>query len=75
MSIEPTILHEGQPAVVKCKILQVKPIGNLDIQLLNGTSQLQGKMLPVQDFNPDNVTKTIQGEFHIMASRYGCTML
>ena len=71
VTTEPATLYDGKPAVVICKIDQVRPFGNLEMLLVNGTSLLPGRTLR-QYSNDDGVTTTVVRHFDIaLISRYG----
>ena len=71
VTTEPANLYEGKPAVVICKIDQVRPFGNLEMLLVNGTSQLPDLTLK-QYPNDDGVTTAVVSTFDIaFISRYG----
>ena len=65
---DPTTLAEELTTVVQCKVSQVKPFGNLEIQLLNGTSQLEARLVQEQ-LNPDGLTVSVTKEYDVIFSR------
>ena len=66
---EPKVLRDQQQTIVHCKVGQVKPLADLEIQLLNGTSPVEGKSL-VHKINSDGATESAVREFHVIFSRY-----
>ena len=64
----PSPLFEGHKSVVDCNVGQVKPLANLDIQLLNGTSQLEGGKLE-HIVNEDGVTVSAMMQYDVIFSR------
>ena len=70
LTTTPYIVHEGVRTSVSCKVGEVKPFGGLEIQLLNGTTKLQGKPL-VHAGNSDGATETAERLFSVVFTRYG----
>ena len=69
MVTDPVMLYEGQLTRVVCKVVEIKPVRNLVIQLLNGTSQLEGRAYD-QHLNDDGLTNAVARTFDVIFSRY-----
>ena len=75
-SISITTAPSSQQAyqdTVTCKVGEVKPVGDLEIQLLNGSLPLQGGRQE-EDRNADNLTTSVVRKFDIKISGYGNVM-
>ena len=68
VTTEPSTIHAGGKTVVHCNVDSVKPVENLDIQLLNGTAKLSGNV-PLLDLNSDGKTHAVIRPFHVIFSK------
>ena len=64
----PSTLQEGRKTEVYCKVGKVKPVGDLEIQLLKGTSQINGKRI-IQAENADLQNLSVVWQFDVIFSR------